>query len=70
MLELELSGWLSMWNQSSVTAPPGALLRRMNQALKTWVNNQSSTWKLVRQRIQKERRGEGLRFDRENAHHP
>ncbi len=32
-------------------------------------NDQSSTWKLVR-KYTEEKRGEELRFDRENVHHP
>jgi hypothetical protein len=40
-----------------------------NQGEKT-ENDQSSTWKLVPKRMLRGRRGEGLRFDRENAHHP
>jgi hypothetical protein len=89
MVELEFSGLLSMWEQSSVMTAPGALCAALmrkqlasalpylnagetipeNQGGET-ENYQSSTWKLVRQRIQRGRRGEGLRFDRENVHHP
>ena len=31
---------------------------------------QTSTWKLRQQRVRRGRRGEGVRFDRENVHHP
>jgi hypothetical protein len=88
MVELEFSGLLSMWEQSSAMAAPGALCvalmrKQLASALPCLThepapgnqggemeNDQSSTWKLVRQKRQRGKRGEGLRFDRENVHHP
>jgi hypothetical protein len=51
-----------------------SLPRRTNQPLENqggeMENDQSSTWKLVRQRYNEGRRGERVRFDGENVHHP